>query len=248
MAEIQDSDAPVVPRLRRSNYTFPRNGVSNSTESIGVGSLPQEEDEPIQAVENLNEIIRNQAVALPAPQNNTPAALSSRDRLAQVRERASDYEREFRLDLLHQMLMVKTPLDEIANELGISISQVRRDRQELYRRLRDGAKDLDIDYIVGENQEFYRQVQSMALKEAARPGMPTAIKLAAMRTALGANADQHRFYQAAGVYQVLQYRKAAGQSAMSDIERMMQMTKQITDIVENPLDGADTGTTEEITL
>ena len=70
-----------------------------------------------------------------------------------------------------------------------------------------------------------------------------------MRTALGANADKHRFLQAAGVYHVLQYRKATGAGAMSDIERMVQLTRQISEATDdNPLDGAETGTTEEITL
>lgn len=67
----------------------------------------------------------------------------------------------------------------------------------------------------------------MALRAASNSQMPMPMRLAAMRTALASQNDKHRFYQAAGVYDVLRFKKGAGDGAISDIQRLMAFTDQM---------------------
>jgi len=53
------------------------------------------------------------------------------------------------------------------------------------------------------------------------------MKLAAMRTALASHNDKHRFYQAAGVYDVLRFRRGASEGQVSDIQRLMALTDEL---------------------
>jgi Trp operon repressor len=152
----------------------------------------------------------------------TPAA-----RLAQVRQRSSEYEREYRLQLIHRLLMRNLPLDEIAAQLGVSVSTVLRDRSELKERLRAAAKELDIEVMIGNSKGFYEEVQAMAMRAASNNQVPMPMRLAAMRTSLAAHNDMHRFYQAAGVYDVLRFRKGAADGAQTDIQRLMALTEEM---------------------
>jgi len=153
--------------------------------------------------------------------------------------------------LLHRLLMRRIPIDEIATQLQISVSQVLKDRQELYERLREESRKLDIDLIVGHNKGFYEEVAAMSLRAASQNSAPLPIRLAAMRTALAAQNDSHRFMQAAGVLDVLRYRKAGSESDLNDVQRMMAMTRDLLESDENPMEdatGKDTGDHEFVDL
>jgi len=148
-------------------------------------------------------------------------------RLRSVSARASNYEREYRLKLLHRMLMRNVPLDEIAQELGVSVATVQRDRRELFGRLRQAANSLDVELLVGDTLGFYKEVQAMALRTSSMTKTPLPIRLAALRTALAAQNDQHRFLQTAGVYEVLRYRVKGSDKTAGDLARIMTLTKQL---------------------
>jgi hypothetical protein len=148
-------------------------------------------------------------------------------RLAQVRRRAGEYEREYRLQLLHRLLIRRIPLDEIASQLQVSVAQIMRDRKELLERLREEARALDIDLIVGNAKGFYEEIAAMAARAASNANTPIPMRLAAMRTSLAAENDKHRFFQAAGVYDVLRYKRAKGAGVGSDLARLMEMTEQL---------------------
>lgn len=163
----------------------------------------------------------------PSPDAASPEGFSPSERLKQVGRRSSEYEREYRLQLLHRMLMRGVPLDEIASSLGLSVSQVMRDRKELYSRLRQESKELDIDLIVGGSKGTYEEMLALAMRIASKNDAPAAIRLAAMRTGLAAENDKHRMLQAAGVYDVLRYRRAAGDGQLTDIQRLLHMTEEM---------------------
>jgi hypothetical protein len=148
------------------------------------------------------------------------------NRMSEVRGRSSRYEREYRLQLLHRMLMRRVPLDEIARELEVSVQTVMRDRQELYKRLKDQAKHLDINHLIGDTLGFYDEVKSMGLRAASNSKYPMNARLGALRTALAAKNDMHRFLHAAGVFDVLRF-KAAEDQAGDDIATLMELTKHI---------------------
>ncbi len=230
-----DSNEGARHRIRRGRgLTFSANSIGDSTVSEGA---------PVSDDEDLNAIVEEAAHAQPlrrpidpartlpppvtdAPEPDSPD-FNPRARLEQVGRRSSEYEREYRLDLLHRMLMRKLPLDEIATQLGISIRQLYNDRRELAERLRKEARLLDVDHIIGDSKGFYEEVQSLAMRAASNGNLPMPMRLAAMRTALASHNDKHRFYQAAGVYDVLRFRKGAGEGTQTDIQRLMALTDEL---------------------
>lgn len=210
-----------ISRRSRTGFAFSSSGLSDSTTSEGT--------------RNINEAIETQALAPVAvvpqqPQQvagNPSEEFNPRDRLAQVRARSSEYEKEYRLGLLHRLIMRRIPVDEIANQLGVSVATVYRDREELKTRLRAEARGLDIDEIIGDSKGFYDEVAAMSMRAASNSNIPMPMRLAAMRTALASKNDQHRFYQTAGVYDVLRFRMAQDGSGISDVKRLMENTERI---------------------
>lgn len=234
-----------VVNRRSGGMAFSGGGLSNST--AGVGNLGAEDnDEDFDLNEAVAERVsapRRAAAPQPAddpddtervtlrPPANQPdnlgEAITPRIRLAQVRARSTDMEREYRLQLIHRMIMRNIPKDQIADQLGISVRQLERDQKELTTRLRQASKDLDIETIIGHSRGFYEEVQAMSLRMASQNETPTPMKLAAMRVALASHNDMHRFYQAAGVYDVLRFRKGAEGGAITDIQRLMDFTDEM---------------------
>lgn len=211
-----------ISRRNRSGFAFSNSGLSDSTTTEGAGSVndrvQEEATTPVQS--------------LPVPTGDVVAGTASeefnpRDRLAQVRGRASQYEREYRLGLLHRLLMRRIPIDEIASQLGVSVATVYRDREELRAKLREDARGLDIEEIIGDSKGFYEEVGAMSMRAASNSNLPMPMRLAAMRTALASKNDQHRFFQTAGVYDVLRFRMAQDGSGMTDVKRMMENTERI---------------------
>ena len=213
-----------ISRRGRSGFAFSSSGLTDSTSSEGVGDINEE-------VENLANTPVPQLSA-PLPNAGTLAGQPSeefnpQDRLRQVRSRASEYEKEYRLGLLHRLLMRRIPMDEIASQLGISIAQVYRDREELKRRLREEARGLNIEEMIGDSKGYYEEVSAMSMRAASNANLPMPMRLAAMRTALAAKNDQHRFFQTAGVYDVLRFKIAQDGSGVSDVKRLMENTERI---------------------
>jgi transposase len=141
--------------------------------------------------------------------------------------RGSVYDREERLRQLHKMLMRDIPLSAIAKQFDVSVHTVMRDRKELYSRLRDQASDINLNELVGGTMGFYNEIQSMALRTASSTKTPMAVRMAALRTALSAKNDNHRFLQAAGVFDVLRFQSGEDQSGGSDIEKLVELTERM---------------------
>lgn len=177
-------------------------------------------------MDDLNAHVENEIV--PEPEPEVDEGVTANSRLHQVRRRASQYEREFRLRLLHRMLMRGIPLDEIARELDISVSTVIRDRKELWDRLRTAAKKLDINLLIGDTMAFYNEAVAMAMRHASNTKNPVNMKLASIRTAVAAKNDQTRMMAQAGVFEALKFvpDKSKGQG---DIQKLMNLTREVLD-------------------
>lgn len=211
---------------RRMNLRRARSGgsagfsssTSTSSESLRAGA----EDE------DLNTRVRDNVplLAPPTPADNNPD--DSRRRMAEA-AMAGDaaYAKEFRLNLLHKLLMRGVSLDNIARELGVSISTVKNDRVELKRRLREAARELDINELIGGQMSFYDEATALSLRITSQQGMPTAMRLAGIRTALAAKADQTRFLTSAGVFDVLSFRRTEDGQDLSDVQVLMQRTAEM---------------------
>lgn len=230
---------------RATGMSFSSGGLSDSSSGSSVAGDDDDLEHEAHP-EDLNERVRS-AIPPPRPLPEQDPAAASRElqnaeeftpraRLAQVGGRASEYEREYRLGLLHRMLMRNLPLDEIAAQLGVSISTVMRDRTELTTRLREVSKGLDVESLIGNSKGFYEEVQAMAMRAASSSNTPMPMRLAAMRTALASHNDMHRFFQASGVYDVLRFRKSAGAGAQNDIQRLMSLTEDLLTEARRPVD------------
>lgn len=210
-----------ISRRRRAGFAFSTSDASDSTHSEGVG--------------NINEAVEAEATREPTPPASSQSLVAGspseefnpQARLEQVRQRSSTYEKEYRLNLLHRLMMRRIPMDEIAAQLGVSIATVYRDRDELRAKLREEARGLDIDEIVGDSKGFYDEVGAMAMRAASNSNAPLPMRLAAMRTGLAAKNDMHRFFQTAGVYDVLRFRVAQDGSSVTDVRRLMENTERL---------------------
>lgn len=162
----------------------------------------------------------------PSEAEETELDFTPANRLAEVGRRASSYEREYRLKLIHRLLLRSIPLDQIAGQLGVSVRTVQREREELFRRLRQEAKDFELHGYIGDTMAFYQEVQAMALRAASTSKTPMNIKLAAMRTAMGARERGARFLGDAGVLDVLKFQPNKNEGS-SDLEKIADMTKAL---------------------
>ncbi len=170
-----------------------------------------------------------------SPPSSSPLSENDRDeqpdftpqnRMDEVRRRASSYEREYRLKLVHRMLMRNVPLDQIAQELDISVNTVMRDRKILFQRLKEEAKKLDIHKLIGDTMGFYQEVQGMSLRAASITKLPMNMRIASMRTALSSKDSLHRFLNTVGVFDVLKFR-VEDEGSGSDIQKLMAATESL---------------------
>ena len=211
-------------------------GVSTTSRSIRDTSddhVPDhpDDDEP-DLLEAGHEMVARRSAALPPP----PAIGDAGDdeaggaaRMLRDAALAGDpgYAREMRQGIIHRLLMRGISLQNIASQLQLSVSTVQRDIRELKARLRVAAQQININELIGTQQALYDEVQAMSLRISSGSNTPIAMKLAGMRTALAANADRTRFLTNAGVFDVLQFRRAEDGSEVSDIHTLMDRTEEL---------------------
>lgn len=208
---------------RRVSLRRARSGGSSAGFSSGISSSSESLRDSEYEDEDLNARVRNAAVP---PVSGDPADRENpRQRMAEVAMAGSQsYAKEYRLNLLHKLLMRGVSLDLISQQLGVSISTIEKDRIALKARLRESARSLDINEMVGAQNALYDDITAASLRLASSSTVPVPMKLASMRTALAANADRTRFLTSAGVFDVLAYRRAENGADLSDIQVLMQKT------------------------
>jgi DNA-directed RNA polymerase specialized sigma24 family protein len=220
------------PGQRRIVVRRTRNG-ARFTPRGRIDGTPREIDEVDDAIEPelLERHVREQARATPEDRDDTGGP-NPRQRMLEVEQAGNaTYAKEFRLGLLQRLLLRKLPLDQIAQQLGVSISTIEKDRALIKKRMREAAKELNIDEMIGGQTFMYDEIAAMAMRIASTTSgersVPVAMQLAAMRTTLASQADKTRFLQSAGVFDVLRFRKADSGEAMSDIQILMERTAQM---------------------
>lgn len=199
------SEAP--RRRRRSGFSM-----NNSTDGARASANPEED--LADSVVDISRLVEQKA------DSDDPTTLP---------ETSLDlYDKETRLRYIHKMRMRDMPKAEMCKRLGVSISTLNRDIQELYQRLREGARKLDVNELIGDSLATYNEVLSMALNHASNTKLPTPTRLAALRTVLSAKNDMARFLNLAGVFDTLVF-KPNETKAESDIGDLIRATKAILD-------------------
>jgi Trp operon repressor len=239
----------VILRRARSGGGFGMGGgVSTRSESLRAPAEEYESDEVDDLIDPnlMNRTVRDLPPPAPLAPRPVPNSAEGDDDRANPRQRmnevalagSSAYAKEYRLQMLHRLLMRNVPLDQIARQFQVSISTVEKDRAELKRRFREAAKELTIEEIIGNQVGIYDEISGMALRVASGGGegntTPTAMRLAAMRTSLAANADKTRFMNTAGVFDVLRFRQAEDGKQMSDVQRLMENTANLLAALDEP--------------
>lgn len=147
-------------------------------------------------------------------------------RQEQIRRRAPQFEREWRLKMVHRLLMRKVPLDEIAEQFGVSLSTIQRDRRDIYRIMGEQASRLDINSLLGQTMAYYDEAGAMALRIATGQKTSASHRLAALRTAMQSRKEMGQWLSAAGVFDQLKF--IPDQDAQSgDLRRLLDMTEAI---------------------
>ena len=200
-----DISSNVTPRRRRRN-AFGQDSIDNSTDGIGVPSGAEED--LADTIVDINRLVEYQE----------PGASGLPETSLDI------YDKETRLRYIHKMRMRDLPKAEMCKRLGISQFILEKDIKELYSRLREGARKLDVDELIGNSLATYNEVLSMALNHASNTKLPTPTRLAALRTVLSAKNDMARFLNVAGVFDTLVYKpnKTKGQTDIGDLIRATQ--------------------------
>lgn len=181
------------------------------------------------------------------------------ERMQAVERLPKDYQIEFKMRLLHRLLMRGLSMDVIAGHLRCSVDTARHLRRELYKRLKAEAARRDMNVFFGQTEAFYNEVRGMAMRIADET--PTKIykdakgadgkvekvwsgeigatrgdRIAALRAALSAEADRQRFYLHAGIFERL---PVGLNGSKSDGTDHAEQAGQIIDMVEAVLDNDD---------
>ncbi len=135
----------------------------------------------------------------PFDETSSPAG-----KLARVQHDHPRYAKVYRLALMHCLTMRGLPLGQIGALLGITTRQVQSLRVELIKRIKKEAEHADILAIAGETQAFYDEIRAICMRMASEATEASEC-FAAIRTALSAETDKHRFLQASGFYDIAKY-------------------------------------------
>lgn len=196
---------------RRRRGVFGAGSMSNATD--GAHHAPEVEEDIADTIVDINRLVEQK---------------TSEGEDAVPETNLDVYDKETRLRFIHKLKMRDIPKAEICKRLGITSAKLENDTKELYSRLREGARKLDVNVIIGDTIATYNEVLSMALNHASNTKLPTPTRLAALRTVLSAKNDMARFMNLAGVFDTLVY-KPQEASTETDIGQLIKVTQAILD-------------------
>lgn len=216
-APIDEADAEVKRAIEENRSVdllkaFPEPPPSISEQVQDGAVRPPEEvvEESLQEVQDMADqiISRRKSNIPPLPEAPPPMPdpnASPSQRLNGVATNASPYYAEYRLRLVHRMLMRNLPLDMISAQLQVDLPTLHKMRRELYTRLAYEAQTINRYEIAGKTMAFYDEVQGVALRMADEANAKPYVKLQALQTALSAQADRQRFLTASGFWSSAPY-------------------------------------------
>jgi len=190
--------------------------------------LEEEDQRVAQGGESPNEAVNELMNEYQTPDSAEQEDTTPQSRQAEVAAGSKEYEKEYRLSTLNRLLMRRIPLDEIAKQLGVSVRTVQRDREELYRRMRDEAAAMDLNEFVGDTMSFYKEARAMTLRIATATKNPLSTRLAAMSRSMQSHKDMTIVMAQAGVFDVLKF-KAKEEDSNSDLSVLIAAAEAIMD-------------------
>jgi len=134
------------------------------------------------------------------PPDMPDANISPAERMRQIRASSPGYIREYQMRVLHRMLMRNLPLDVIAAQLQMPVTEIYKLRNDLMKRVAFEAQHLNRYEVAGKTMAFYDEVQGTALKMADQTGASLHHRLIALQTALAAAGDRQKFLGVSGFW------------------------------------------------
>lgn len=234
------AQSPVVRRVRRrptrsdvgTSGSAPSNSVPSSYDSTSVQDLDRSIEAEVD-IPDLEEVRDLQTPSAPdgfdpldptADRGNTPYTPEEILMARAEGGRSTPTQIKMRRVMVARMMMRGIDIANMAKTLNVSESLVNKDIRAVKEAMISAADNLDIKQQVGYSMAFYRDIQYQSLRMATASGSSNAVKLAAFKTAMTAQADMARFFKLSGVFDVLPFIVNA-QREKSDIERLTELTK-----------------------
>lgn len=176
-----------------------------------------------------------------APEGALPdPATDPRGRLAALGRGSGNhsgtYLKEYRLKMVHRLLMRNLPIDMIAQQLQVSEFTVHELRRELNKRLKAEAKVIDGYAFFGRSLAFYDEVRGMALRLATDTKVPAGQRLGALTVALASENNKHNFLDRAGFFDHNRFQPPAPETVDS-VERGRSQLGMLLTVSARTLDG-----------
>lgn len=188
-------------------YAPPKVGQTRSHISdppIDVGSLPE-----FAVPKTLNKRTQTSGSVL---DDQSAGGMGPKERLQHVANVAPGYLEEYKLQLLHRLLMRGLHLDVISGMLGVPVATLYEWRKRLFKRLREEAKRVDIYLLAGKTLTFYSEIQSISLRMASDTAQTSRTRLESLRTAMAAESLKNQFLTNAGFFEHAQFKPADPES------------------------------------
>jgi hypothetical protein len=160
------------------------------------------------------------------------------DRVKLIDTQYPEYSLEYKLQLVHRLLLRRVNLDVIAAQLGVTVRTVQNYRTEILRRMRMETESLDANELIGVTKAFYDEVMGMALRLATSDKIPVQSRNAALRTAMTARKEFGQWLVAAGVFDVIKF-KAKKNSETAELLKLVALAEQVIGDEELQLDGLE---------
>lgn len=190
---------PVVKRVRTRHQLTDNRGaeINKQPTYIEANALPTspEDRAAIAADKGLRVDLPSTYPDAPAPTVETTAAIKKH------MEAMGAYQYEYKMKLLHRMLLRNMQLSVIADSLELTVEEVVVMRRELMKRFKKEATKVDTAQHVGVSLSFYDEVRGAALRIANDSKATYGARVQALGAALEAQKDTVRFLQLTGLYE-----------------------------------------------
>lgn len=144
-----------------------------------------------------------------------------------------EYAEEYRLHLINRLLIRNVPLDQIAQQLRMTIPQVMSARNKIREMHKRNARTLSTDFIVGDTDAFYREIIGIAMRAASVNKSPMPIRLLALKTAMAAKRELNQFFLKAKVIDATPYAPDNADN-VDDMTRIMSALDKLLEEEDEP--------------
>jgi hypothetical protein len=150
------------------------------------------------------------------------------------------FQKEYKMRLMHRMLVRQLPMDLIAQALGCSVRNAYYLREALFAQLREEASNKDLPTYVGMTDGFYNDVIGMCMRMASSTKASDVRKLGALQVALQAQRDRQHFYDLVGFHDVLKVTPVSGM-----FDSATDQAKKLSSMAENILEAFNDGLADD---